>query len=323
MESKFFQDWAHGITTIDTGYMRPQMVASHLIVENDHAVFIDTGTTKTLPRLLETLKAKKVPLKNVDFVIVTHVHLDHAGGAGALMQVCPNAQLVVHPRGARHLIDPSRLMAATIDVYGKEQTIELYGELPPIDANRVIQASDEFELDFQGRSLTFWDTPGHASHHFCVLDDRSKSIFTGDTYGLSYREFDTEKGIFIFPTTTPTQFDPGALQASVKRLASYQPEKVYLTHFAEISNSVSYADYLIKTIDDMVNLVRESSQETSDKTARHQMLKEKIYTLFLKQIRATGSMLSDEKCRALLASDIELNVQGLEFWWDKTQAIVK
>jgi len=323
MENHFFQDWAHGITTIDTSYMRPQMVASHLIIENNHATFIDTGTTKTLPRLLETLNAKKVPLENVDFVIVTHVHLDHAGGAGALMQVCPNAQLVVHPRGARHLIDPSRLMAATIEVYGKEQTIELYGELPPIDASRVIQASDEFELNFQGRSLTFWDTPGHANHHFCVLDEKSKSIFTGDTYGLSYREFDTEKGIFIFPTTTPTQFDPGALQASMKRLVSYQPEKIYLTHFAEISNPVFYIDYLIKTIDDMVNLVRESSQETSDKTVRHQILIEKIFALFLKQIRANDCRLSDKKCRELLASDIELNAQGLEFWWDKTQTIVK
>lgn len=323
MNNTFFQDWAHGITTIDTGYMRPKMVASHLIVENGHAAFIDTGTTKTLPRLLETLKAKQIPLEKVDFVIVTHVHLDHAGGAGALMQVCPHAQLVVHPRGARHLIDPSRLMAATIEVYGKEQTDELYGELPPIEASRVIQASDEFELDFQGRALTFWDTPGHASHHFCILDEKSKSIFTGDTYGLSYREFDTEKGAFLFPTTTPTQFDPGALQASMKRLISYQPEKMYFTHFGEISNPVVYLDYLLKTIDDMVNLVRESSQQTVDKINRHQVLMEKIFSLFLAQIRAIGSTLSEEKCHDLLASDIELNAQGLEFWWDKTQTIVK
>jgi|WetSurMetagenome_2_1015567.scaffolds.fasta_scaffold06870_5 glyoxylase-like metal-dependent hydrolase (beta-lactamase superfamily II) len=323
MDTPFAQDWAHGITTIDTGYMRPKMVASHLMIENGHAVFIDTGTTKTLPRLLKTLQLKKIPLKNVDFVIVTHVHLDHAGGAGSLMQRCPNAQLVVHPRGARHLIDPSRLIAATMEVYGEKQTLDLYGELPPIESSRIIQASDELELDFQGRSLTFWDTPGHANHHFCILDEKSKAIFTGDTYGLSYREFDTDNGIFIFPTTTPTQFDPGALQASMKRLVSYQPEKMYLTHFGEISHPASYGDYLLKTIDDMVNLVRESSQQTLDKSVRHQLLKEKIFALFLRQIRVIGSALSEERCRELLVSDIELNAQGLEFWWDKTQAIVK
>ncbi|MEY3219247.1 MAG: hypothetical protein RIT27_604 [Pseudomonadota bacterium] len=322
MNTGFFQDWAHGITTIDTGYLRPQMVASHLILDNGHAAFIDTGTTKTLPRLLETLKIKQIPLEHVDFIIVTHVHLDHAGGAGALMQLCPNAQLVVHPRGARHLIDPSRLMASTIEVYGETQTRELYGELPPVDSNRVIQPTDEFELDFQGRSLTFWDTPGHASHHFCVIDERSRSIFTGDTYGLSYREFDTDHGIFIFPTTTPTQFDPGALQASIKRLAAYQPDKIYLTHFSEISNPDSYADSLLQNIDQLVNFVREATNAHSSKEQRHVALVEKIHAHFLEQIRSNGSTLPTERCRELLAADIELNAQGLEFWWDKTQAIV-
>jgi len=322
MTTAFFQDWAHGITTIDTGYMRPQMVASHLMIEKGHAAFIDTGTTKTLPRLLDALKAKQVALEDVDFIIVTHVHLDHAGGAGALMQRCPNAKLVVHPRGARHLIDPTRLMASTIEVYGETQTRELYGELPPVDASRVIQPTDEFELDFQGRSLTFWDTPGHASHHFCVMDDRSHSLFTGDTYGLSYREFDTDRGIFIFPTTTPTQFDPGALQASIKRLAAYQPEKIYLTHFGEISNPVSYADSLLQNIDQLVAFAREATNEYSSKEQRHVALVEKIHAHFLNQIRSNGSTLSAERCRELLASDVELNAQGLEFWWDKTQAIV-
>lgn len=322
MENYFIEDLTHNIITIDTGYMRPKMAASYLLIENGHATFIDTGTTHTLPRLRETLDAKKIPLEKVDFVIVTHVHLDHAGGAGALMKICPNAQLVVHPRGARHLIDPSRLITATIDVYGKKQTNELYGEIIPIDANRVIQASDEFELDFQGRSLMFWDTPGHANHHFCVVDEKSKGIFSGDTYGLSYREFDTDKGIFMFPTTTPTQFDPGALQASMKRLISYRPEKIYLTHFGEVSNPSMYLEHLLKMIDTMVSLVRESSQQHNDKTTRHQALVNKIYSLFLKQIRALGCVLSDEQCHQLLAPDIELNAQGLAFWWDKTQAIV-
>ena len=120
MNHPAWQDHPFNISTTDAGFLRPGLAASHLLIENNHAVYIDVGTNHSSSRLLAALSAKNIPREHVDYVIVTHIHLDHAGGAGKLMQLLPNAQLVVHPRGARHLIDPSKLIAGATVVYGEE-----------------------------------------------------------------------------------------------------------------------------------------------------------------------------------------------------------
>ncbi len=315
-----YQDHDFGITTIDTAYLRPQLAASHLIVENGHAAFIDTGTNYSVEHLLAVLQDKNIPLEQVDYVIVTHVHLDHAGGAGQLIQQLPHAQLVVHPRGAPHLMEPSRLMAGVKAVYGEEKTHTLYGELPPIPAERVIQAGEHYELDFQGRTLLFLDTPGHARHHFCVWDEHSSSVFSGDTFGLSYRVFDTEQGAFIYPTTTPVQFDPGALHASIDRLMTLPVKQFFLTHYGKVDAHLqALADTQHQLIDEFVGLVRKHSDKGEQ---RHACIMEDMIAVLLSRLQAHGCQLPEAEMRDWLSMDVELNVQGLEFWWDKTQAIV-
>ena len=320
IDKHFFEDCAEGVTTIDTGYHRPRMVASHLVIDAGRAAFIDAGTTHSVPRLLGVLADKGIATTAVDYVIVTHVHLDHAGGAGRLMQLLPNAQLVVHPRGARHLIDPARLLEGTIEVYGAAKTQALYGEIPPVPAARVIQATDEYELELGQRRLLFIDTPGHAKHHFCVVDEEHRSIFTGDTFGLSYREFDTAQGTFIFPTTTPVQFDPGALHASIKRLMDYAPEKIYLTHYGEIRDLARLADDLHLLIDSFVGLARETAHVEPEQ--RQAVLTQRLFETLWARLQAHGVSLSAAVCHDLLAPDLALNAQGLILWWDKTQAMV-
>src|SRR4030095_9135979 len=161
----------------------------------------------------------------------THVHLDHAGGAGLLMQQLPNARLVVHPRGARHMIDPAKLMEGVRAVYGDEVTARDYGELVPVAAQRVITTSDNFVLDIGGRSLRFVDTPGHAMHHHCIWDEASKGWFTGDTLALASPALTTRQGPHAVPPTAPVQFDPQALHASVERLLAANPRLIYMTHY--------------------------------------------------------------------------------------------
>src|SRR5262249_7769502 len=156
-------------------------------------------------------------------VLLTHVHLDHAGGAGLLLQSLPNARAVIHPRGARHLIDPAKLIAGSIEVYGEQKFRELYGDIVPISQERVWIAEDGLRVTLGGsRELELIHTPGHALHHYCIVDRAAQAIFSGDTFGVSYREFDTARGEFIFPTTTPVHFDPVALHGSVDRLMSYR-----------------------------------------------------------------------------------------------------
>lgn len=308
------QDHPLGISTLDTGFMRPYLAASHLLIENHHATFIDVGTNHAQSRLLAALQAKQIPLENVDYVIVTHIHLDHAGGAGSLLKLLPNAQLVVHPLGARHLIEPSRLIASATAVYGKQEFQQHYGNIVPIPSNRVLEMIDETVLDFQGRSLVFLDTPGHARHHFCVYDERSQSFFTGDTFGISYREFDTEQGQFIFAAATPIQFEPLSLHRSIDRLLSYHPHNFYLTHYGQLANLQRLSEQLHQSIDQMVNLTQRYANCGAE---RHTLLSNALFEYFWQQLQQLNSQLSKEHCRSLLALDVELNTQGLTIWWDK------
>ncbi len=306
-------DYEHGISAIDAHYQRPGLAALYLIVEGDRVAFIDTGTSRSVPDALDVLRQKGLAPPNVAYVIPTHVHLDHAGGAGELMRRCPNARLVAHPKGARHLIDPTKLIAGVTAVYGPEAVARDFGEIVPIEAARVIEAPDDFTLDLNGRTLRFFDTPGHARHHFCVWDERSRGLFTGDTFGLSYRELDTDKGPFVFPTTTPVQFEPEALHASIDRLLPLRPQHLYLTHFGRIAAPERAAAQMHELIDAFVVMAK----TVGNAPDRHTRLIEGQRDTLLPRLRAHGCRLSDAKLDTLLALDYELNAQGIEVWLDR------
>ena len=314
MNDSLYRDLDHGITTIDTAYQRPELAASHLLVQDSRAAFIDVGTALAVPRLLKALEDKHIPAKNVDYVIVTHVHLDHAGGAGALLRHLPHARLVVHPRGARHMIDPSRLIAGATAVYGKAIMQSRFGEILPVAADRVIEAGDEFTLSVANRPLRFVDTPGHARHHFCVADETSRGIFTGDTFGLAYPQFRTARGAFIFPTTTPVQFDPDALHASIDRLLASGPARLYLTHYGVVEDVARLGADLHRRIDALVALALNTD---GDGEARHRRLVRDLQDYFLGELAAHGVSLSNTKSMELMAMDLELNAQGLIVWLDR------
>ncbi|HZX92764.1 MAG TPA: MBL fold metallo-hydrolase [Rudaea sp.] len=306
-------DFDDGISAIDTGFFRPQFDASHLIVENGRAAFVDTGTNYSVPRLLAELEAKRLPVEAVDYVILTHVHLDHAGGAGLLMQQLPNARAVIHPRGVRHMVDPSALIAGATAVYGAEEVQASYGALVPIPAERIITANDGHRVDLAGREFLCIDTPGHARHHICLWDARSRAFFPGDTFGLSYREFDTDKGAFILPTSTPVQFEPEALHASIDRMLGFEPQQMFLTHYSRVTDVERLAQDLHEQIDAMVAIARAHASDAD----RHARIMEDLAQLYISRVRAHGCTLDDAGICEVLVMDIELNAQGLEVWLDR------
>src|SRR5450759_2169912 len=130
-------DYEFGISAIDSGYQRPLLDAIHMIVEGGRVAIIDTGVNSSVPRVLAALRDKGLRPEQVDYVILTHIHLDHAGGAGLLLAQLPNARLTVHPRGARHMVDPGKLIAGTIAIYGKEPTRRMYGDILSVPAERI------------------------------------------------------------------------------------------------------------------------------------------------------------------------------------------
>ena len=306
-------DFEHGISAIDTGFFRPQFDASHLIVENGRAAFVDTGTNYSVPRLLAELSDKRIPVDAVDYVILTHVHLDHAGGAGLLMQQLPKARAVIHPRGVRHMVDPGALIAGATAVYGADEVQASYGTLVPIPAGRIVTAEDNHRIDLAGRELLCIDTPGHARHHMCIWDARSRAFFPGDTFGLSYREFDTDKGAFIPPTSTPVQFEPEALHASIDRMLGFKPQQMFLTHYSRVTDVERLALDLHEQIDAMVAIARKHVSDAD----RHARIMEDLAQLYISRVREHGCTLDDARIREVLVMDIELNAQGLEVWLDR------
>lgn len=301
-----------GILAIDAGFVREQMVACYLVEAASEVAFIEVGTHSSTPRLIRILKARGWKPEDVRYVIVTHVHLDHAGGAGSLMQLLPNATLLAHPYAARHLVDPSRLEAGARAVYGDELFDRIYGKLIPVAAARVQVMEDGEAVRLGERQFRFIDTPGHARHHFCVHDSQTNGWFSGDTFGLSYREFDTQNGAFLFPTTTPVQFDPAALKASVGRLMAIQPEFMYLTHYGRVDDLQRLATVMLDGVDKLAAL----GERHQDDDQRTQKIEAAIYAWLMTGLRDHGVNLPDETCIQLLKTDVVLNTQGIEFWLD-------
>lgn len=302
----------HGIVAIDTEYARPLQDASHLLIENGRGAFVDTGVNSSVPMLLNALRQSDLDPGDVDFLFLTHIHLDHAGGAGLLMQSLPNARCVIHPRGAPHMIDPAKLMAGTKAVYGEEETQKLYGDIVPIDAGRIDVADDGETFSLNGRELQAFFTEGHARHHYCLSDPQSKGVFTGDSFGVSYRELDTAAGEIVFPTTTPIHFDPPEAHKSVDRIMSYAPERLYLTHYSEVGNLDRLAQEMHKGIDAYVSIAREHA-DAENRTAA---IQEAIFEFFVAGLAAHGFNGDRDTIWSIMNIDVNLNTQGIEVWLD-------
>jgi glyoxylase-like metal-dependent hydrolase (beta-lactamase superfamily II) len=304
-----------GIFAIDTGYVRPGLAAAHLIRQDGRAAFVDVGTAHSVPDLLAALDQLGVARDAVDYVFLTHVHLDHAGGAGQLMRALPNAQAVLHPRGAPHLIAPEKLIAASKVVYGEEPFRALYGEIVPVAAERVRVTADGERLSLAGRPFACVHTPGHALHHHCLVDLDHAGIFTGDTFGLSYRELDTAQGAFIVATTTPTQFDPEQLVASVDRLLAYAPRAMYLMHYSRVTGVQRLGEELKADIRQLVDIAR-AHAGAADAEAR---MAADIRAAWLARARRHGCTLPDAAIVELLDLDAKLDAQGLVAWTDRAR----
>ena len=312
-----WRDYGNGIHAFDAGYVRPILAAIHLIVENGRVAFVDTGSKDCLPQARLALQKLGLDAGAVDYVILTHIHLDHAGGAGYLMREFPNARLVVHPRGARHMAEPAKLVAGVTAVYGAEYVARVYGEILPIAAERIIEAGDGARISLAGRELLCLDTPGHARHHICIVDAKAGAIFTGDMFGLSYRELDVDGRQFIFPTTSPSQFDPQEMRQSVERLLGFKPAAMYLTHYGQVLEVERQAAELLRHLDFSVQLARTHQHAGSE---RHQLILRDLTAYLLAEIHRHGCTLPESELLEIWATDLELNAQGLGVWLDQQAA---
>ncbi len=217
----------HLIDGFDLGI--PSRTGTYVINE-DALTLVETGPSMSVPYILSGLKELNIDPADIKYIIVTHIHLDHAGGAGLLLKDCPNAKVIVHPKGARHLADPSRLILGTKAVYGDDFE-RLFEPILPIPEEKLMIKEDGDTLQLSEKcKLTFYHTRGHADHHFSIYDPVSNGIFTGDTIGVRYdqiKEFE-----FYLPSTSPNQFRPDEMLASLEKIVhELKVDTIYFGHF--------------------------------------------------------------------------------------------
>lgn len=302
-----------GITCIDADYIRPGLACFYLMEESGECAVIETGTSRSFGNLCRLLEDRGILPEQVRYVIPTHVHLDHAGGAGTMMAAFPEARLLIHPRGASHMADPQRLIESSEGVYGLQRFRELYGEITPIDSRRMVIMEDGDTVELGGRKLHVRHTRGHANHHFCLWDETSSGWFSGDMFGISYPWFRFAGGDYMLPATTPTQFDPQAYIASLELLASYQPLRIYLTHYGELAYAAGKAQQLSQQLLAYTDLA-------TTLTADHDALVSALSDYSVARVREIDNQLPEDELRELLAFDIDLNARGLRVWQQRQAA---
>jgi glyoxylase-like metal-dependent hydrolase (beta-lactamase superfamily II) len=297
------------LLTIDCEYTAPRFAAAYLRVQDGEAAFVETGTAHAVPRMLAALAAEGLRPEDVRYVIITHVHLDHAGGAAALMAACPRATLLAHPRAARHAIDPSKLVASATQVYGAARFAALYGSVDPIPAERVRALDDGAAAPLGTATLHFHHVRGHANHHFVVHDPAAGTVFTGDAFGLVYPALQRARP-FALPSTSPTDFDGPAALTAVDRIVSLATPRVHPTHFGEVTAIAEVAAQLRRWLELSSDLVR--AHAGAPQAESQPAIGEALRARLPDEAAASGLTL-DAQDLSLLALDLDLNAQGLAF----------
>lgn len=310
-------DHTLSIVTIDTQYLgRREFAAAYLLIEGDQAAFIDNNTNAAVPGLLAALDEHGLSPAQVAYLIITHVHLDHAGGTSALAAACPEATVIAHPRAAPHVIDPERLVKSASAVYGADEFQKLYGTIEPVAAERVRAMDDEEVLSFGARELRFLHTRGHANHHFCVADSATGAIFTGDAFGLVYPALQGA-GPFGLPSTSPTDFEPALAREAIRRLVDCRPSCLYPTHFGAVTDIEAIAGQLLRHLDFAEGLLDSAVSGDQPEAVIVETCRQRIRDYLQGELDACGNLGADPATWALLEMDIDLNAQGIAFAAEK------
>lgn len=314
-------DLGFGISLIDLYDLQTAQRTGAYVFHEEEVTIIETSASPSIPHLLKGLEELSIDLKDVKNIIVTHIHLDHAGGAGVLLKHCPNACVFVHPKGMRHLADPSRLIEGAKAVYG-EKFDALFDPIVPIPEDRLIVKEDGETLQIgEDRTLTFLHTPGHANHHFSIYDEKSNGIFTGDTAGVFYPQLLSYDVELYLPSTSPNQFDPEAMQASIKRFMSLHPDRIYFGHFGMSTHVQTVWDQLHYWLPIFVQIGRDIVDKQKDKSftekteAVFQLLFDNVQTFLRKR-----QVPDNADVYKLLQLDLQVCAMGLVDYIEKQKS---
>lgn len=288
----------------------PERTSCYLIV-GERTALIETGPAPGSVYLKEAFRELGLLPHQVDYIIVTHIHLDHSGGAGVMAVELPRAKILVHPRGARHLIDPSRLIAGAKAVYG-ERFEGFFGDILPVPEERVYSPGDGETLDLgRGRVLTFFHTLGHARHHFVVYDQSSQGVFSGDALGVRYQALSGLAGYdFTLPSTPPSEFDPAAATETIDRMLGLPLEQIYFTHFGRAEG----APAILSRYRKLLAAFEETGRRVTASGGGAGEIEAALWDLVMSELSAHGVKDREHPAIKPLDLDMELNAAGIAYY---------
>jgi glyoxylase-like metal-dependent hydrolase (beta-lactamase superfamily II) len=310
--SIFLDNGIYLIDLFDLGW--PKRTGSYVILD-EHPTIIETGPSPSIDYLLDGLKQIGIDPHDLRYVIVTHIHLDHAGGAGLLLRECPNAKIIVHPKGARHLINPEKLIRGAKAVYG-DRFDDLFHPIMPVPEEKLLIKEDRETLRIgPNRVLQFFDSPGHANHHFCIFDPLSRGVFTGDTAGIQYPQTEDCGGPLYLPTTSPSQFNPEAMKQSIQNIRRLNPDKIYFGHFGATTD-LGCLDIVEKWLDTFVNIGRKCWEQSLGTTElSEELLKE------IEDFLSTWNVKADHPVYEVLRVDMSVCAMGILEYFQRSSLI--
>lgn len=298
----------------------PNRTSSYLI-KDDKIALIETSASPSVPYILKALEELHISPEEIDYLILTHIHLDHAGGAGVFMQLCPNAKVYVHPKGVRHLVDPSRLITSAKSVYG-EKFDAIFGEILPIAEEKFHAVDHEESLNLGSSILTFYHTKGHANHHISIYDSLSNGMFVGDTTGVFYPDMIKEHFDVILPSTSPNQFDPDLMEESIQLYEKIRPGIIYFGHYGAYSNPEFAYEEVRRYLPIFVQAGRQAMQEENDFTKQVNLTEQLLTDNLFNELQLKG-LPEDHPVFKVIPLDLAVSAMGIIDYLTKAEQNTK
>ena len=305
------------IHSIDGHYFFEGRASAYLINDGEEAAFVDNITRFSIPYLMECLEREGLAPEQVRYAIVTHIHLDHSGGTAELLKHCPNATVLCHPRAARHIIDPSRLVASARPIYGEEEFDRLYGDIEPVDEGRVQIIEDAEVVDFGSRTLTFYDSPGHARHHHVIHDSGTNTIFAGDAFGTAYRQLQGGTKPFMNYVCAPPEFDPEAARNTIQRIVDLGADRIYTTHFGPSPDIQYGAEQQSRSLDAFEALAKSAAESDLEGDALQQYCYDGCLKIITDELEIAGLDIADEEVHKWSTTELNITSQGVAVFAQK------
>jgi glyoxylase-like metal-dependent hydrolase (beta-lactamase superfamily II) len=301
----------HEVFQIDTRMAGYDGITAGYLIRSERPCLVETGTAPSAPVVRDALARLGIGADDLATVVVTHIHLDHAGGAGDIAAMFPAAQIVVHQRGARHLADPSRLMAGARQVYG-DALDRLFGVLAPVPADRIVALDDTGAIDLGGgRRLDSHYSPGHAKHHVGLIDSDSGDLYTGDAAGVYIPETAD-----LRPATPPPDFDLETALGSLRKFAALEPTRLLFSHYGPVSEVAEMLHRSAEEIQVWVEQTRQARAAGLDLDHAVAMLLDRTNARYAALRPGADPGLATRFERL---SGTALNIAGIMRWLDTTE----